>query len=1174
MSNLFKKVTSSVAALTVVFSVVSPIAGANAAYTSSIEAANKLAASGVITDKSANPADYRLGDNITRREIVKVAIQLASCQDVTLNTEYKGKFSDVPSTDWAWKYAETAVDNGFIAANAKFDPSRNVSKAEALKMVMNATQVAKADGEANFWDAYVKGAVAAGVTDTFSDYDAAAQRGWIFKAAANALDAGTCGADSGNILDDLLNGIDNTDGTSTGTTTDVSTGSTTTGGTFTVALSPDTAASASIPGGVTGLPVASYDFTAGDSDVTITSITVKRKGLSDKDTLTSLAAFSSDGRASKGKDDSQNDNTEALLTLTNGFVVKAGQTRTLSIVADTAIAATAANDEFAIELVEVVASATAQSDGSLVANTFKIGSVDAPKVYVQSNGNVSNPKLGEEGVDAFKFAVKGASDEDVVVKSITFRADNSNASDDLANFKVYLGSSEVASAAAMNDKYVTFTFGNGLTIAKNKIEKFTVKADVVGGASDIIKFYVDKSLDVTANGTKYGYGAAVDILSADAAGELGSITIQAGELALVDVDAPADKIRENKDDVVFGSVKVTNVAGKNLELQDFGVKIVVTWAPYFDANNDNIQNGGELTVTKISDILENVELYNVDSGASYEIDTDTSAGLTKVYSDTDLGINLPAGTATFQIRADVKENLGGFDATKFNLTLTTGTLSAVTGGFKVVETADDTVVSDITPSSLSWKTVAGTEAGATATVTPLSDLSKVQGSNDVAALQFEVEADQSSAVTLDEIVAKVRSNGNTADATNQQIAQVSLYKGNSISDANLLDRVSGSNLASGSATFDGFEVVIPANTKQSFVVTVSFVDGSNAVTGSTYRVQLTSVSATDDENDDIIVGGVASVISARDITVTNAGTLSINADANNTDNKEDKTVLAGTSKTVFSADVQAQNESADVEIAEFTISQNVKNAVVNASLYLGDTLIATNSNADISSTKVTFKDLTTLIIPTSTKELRLALNTANIGFEEVGETLKNVTVSAVDLKTIEGVDSGKVIADKNLASTSSRNFSIVPATVTPSVTSTLSGGQAKLKITVDAGANKVETSNNTPNVLLTDLKFSELGNNALGYTIYKEGESSRKGTISNTGVFAKGTMDDVLDLTISSDATYVIVPTGTVDKTYTLNLAKDGVVYSVVDSTNTPLTGATGLKSSLTSEVELGTKSY
>jgi len=74
--SLLKKVTSAVAGLAIVFSIVSPIAGVSAAYTS-LEAANKLATLGVIVDQSSNPVDYRLGDTITRREMLKVMANLS-----------------------------------------------------------------------------------------------------------------------------------------------------------------------------------------------------------------------------------------------------------------------------------------------------------------------------------------------------------------------------------------------------------------------------------------------------------------------------------------------------------------------------------------------------------------------------------------------------------------------------------------------------------------------------------------------------------------------------------------------------------------------------------------------------------------------------------------------------------------------------------------------------------------------------------------------------------------------------------------------------------------------------------------------------------------------------------------------------------------------------------------
>lgn len=832
----------------------------------------------------------------------------------------------------------------------------------------------------------------------------------------------------------------------------------------------------------------------------------------------------------------------------------------------------------------MVSSADVKFVWSLVGNTMKVGGVNAASVSVEANGSVSNPTLGSENADIFKFQVVGATDEDVVLKSITFKSDSSDAEEDLANFVLLNNTKEVAATASMNGKYLTFDLGNGLTIGEDKTEKFTVRADVVAWAGDVFGFAVDKKLDVTAEGTKYGYGAAITVSEGTLLGN--QITIQAWELTLVDIDAPSDKVREDKDNVTLGTVKVTNVSGGNLELQKFWVLATLTAGTAFvdDGNGggtagDGIQNGTEAAVT-LSTIFENFELV-ADNGAAYELDL---AG--NVYQDTDLNITLPQGTTEFSFRADTKKTIVNFDTASVVFTLDaslnvgkTDDANLTNGSFLVVELEDDKPVSDLTPSSLSWKKVSGTESSATVATVPLSDITKVRGANDVVALQFEVEADESSALTMDEAKVYIEGPLAAAGASSQEISQVTLYRG-SVSESNLLDRVSGSNLASWVATFDGFETSIAANAKQTFVVTVGIVDGADAVGAGVNDVKasLYSISVEDDDNDDVdatynavLLSSTNPAVSSRDIDVVNFGTLTLSEDANNDDNKDNKTVLAGTSKVIFSVDVQSQNESVDVETVTFAVNQDLRNAAVNASLYLDDTLVATNANSDIAAGTITFKNLTSLIIPQETKELKLAINTATIGFEKVGATVTSLNVTSVTLSDATWVDSGKDVANaSDAAIITSKDVAIVPVVITPSVTSSISGGQGKLKITIDTGSNTVDASNSTPSITLTDLVFSQLGNTAEAdaYKIYKEGESARSGTITSAWVFNAWTMT-AADLTISSNTTYVIVPKGTVDTTYTLNLTKEGIEYTV-----NGVAGSVWLTSNMATEIELGSKSY
>ena len=151
MSNIFKKITSASMAMLIVLSIVSPFSGVMAAY-STLESANKLAALGVIVDNSANPANYRLGDSITRGEMAKVTMKLSETE---VADACAGKFSDLKATDWACKYAEAGLANGYFAANATFRPMDVVTKIEALKMVMKARGIEKSSNS-DWMAAYVE----------------------------------------------------------------------------------------------------------------------------------------------------------------------------------------------------------------------------------------------------------------------------------------------------------------------------------------------------------------------------------------------------------------------------------------------------------------------------------------------------------------------------------------------------------------------------------------------------------------------------------------------------------------------------------------------------------------------------------------------------------------------------------------------------------------------------------------------------------------------------------------------------------------------------------------------------------------------------------------------------------------------------------------------------------
>lgn len=649
MSNFAKKVLSVVSGAAVVAAAIVP-AGVSAAMTS-LEAANALGNASVIVSQSDASA-YRLGDATTREELSKVIVKLGNL-DVT---EGESVFQDADFADWSEKYAKALNEAGYAASNAYFNPKRNASKIEALKWVMEARDI-ESGSNSDWRAARVEGAVAAGIATSFSDYDTNATRGQVFIWAAEALALETAAEDE-DFWNDLIGGIDEEPTTEEPTTeeptdtTPVVTGN----GDLMVSLSPETPVSATVPGDISGLAVATFDFTAGAEDVTLSSLVLKRTGLSDANTLNGLAAFTDDGRASKAKNDSQENDTEATLTLSDGgVVVQAGETTTITIVADIEeVGADNAADadgtfatsgsEFAIQLIEVTATAAVDLDSNLVGNTMKLGGVNAAGVTIENDGSVSDVKVGDEGVEIFKFKVEGSSTEDVVLNSITFKGEGSiDEEDELSNYQLEFDGSVVATAEA-NGKYVTFNLGEGVTIAEGQTEKFSVLANIDAGVSETIAFKVDKTLDVSAEGTKFGFGASVNINDVDAAdgvatpsntvstrNELGLLSVDAGELTLVDMDAPSDKIRADKDNVELGSIKVTNVSGAPLELQSFAVDVTVS--------------AGTLATT-----FENFEVEI--NGTAYELEAVTGG-----YSDTDLTVSLPEGVTTMVLQADTKDGV-------------------------------------------------------------------------------------------------------------------------------------------------------------------------------------------------------------------------------------------------------------------------------------------------------------------------------------------------------------------------------------------------------------------------------------------------------------------------------------------------------------------------------------
>ncbi len=146
-------------------------------------AAEFLADKWIIT----NSDEYHLDSNITRREMLKVMMNLSWREFLNI---CEWIFQDLTDTDWGCKYAEAAYAAWFIAWNDNFRPDDFVTEVEALKMISQAISMDtyESGSDWNWWDKYVNWAKYFGI---LSDYDSVtisySQRSKVFYMAAKTF---------------------------------------------------------------------------------------------------------------------------------------------------------------------------------------------------------------------------------------------------------------------------------------------------------------------------------------------------------------------------------------------------------------------------------------------------------------------------------------------------------------------------------------------------------------------------------------------------------------------------------------------------------------------------------------------------------------------------------------------------------------------------------------------------------------------------------------------------------------------------------------------------------------------------------------------------------------------------------------------------------------------------
>ncbi len=263
------------------------------------------------------------------------------------------------------------------------------------------------------------------------------------------------------------------------------------------------------PDNASRIPFTVVKFTASaDGDVTVSSLTVERTGLANDAVFSGLILLD-ENLQQLGLEKTLNSVHQVILN--EPFVVKAGQTRTMTIAGNRADTATHAGEIAYLALVAVNTSATVNGtlpitgSGQTINETLAIGSVTMAKGPLDP-ATTATKEIGTTGYTFSSVKITAGSNEKVRLLSIRWNQAGSAAQSDFANLKTYVDGTAYATAISADGKYYTTTFDGGIVIDKGFSKEVSIKGDIVGGSARTMIFDIYKRTDIYLKGETYNYG--------------------------------------------------------------------------------------------------------------------------------------------------------------------------------------------------------------------------------------------------------------------------------------------------------------------------------------------------------------------------------------------------------------------------------------------------------------------------------------------------------------------------------------------------------------------------------------------------------------------------------------------------------------------------------------------
>ncbi len=810
-------------------------------------------------------------------------------------------------------------------------------------------------------------------------------------------------------------------------------GSTPVTGALTVALASDTPAGMTVPYNAASVPLVKVNLTAGSSDVTVSGLRFHRVGVGAAGDLANVYLYNQDGvRLTTGRTINSSTNVVEFNAL--NLTIPAGSMKSVYVYGDFNVASTATGGEHAFEVQDaasVVVSGSATVGGAFPVrgNVFVVGSVASARVDVTKGSTPANPTIGSKQIEISNFKLT-ANTNDVSVSQMTLYQGGSVTNSDLTNFKLYQGTTLVATAASVSSNgHIVLKFNPAYTIANGNTKVFSLKADVAGRAGRTIRTYLEYTTDLTAMDLKYSAGANVCITSSgtcttgsfDGTGtNYVEVTTQGGTLTNSSNGPATGNLAKGQLGATLYTFALTS-PDNTLEIRNLRFSLV------------NI-TGGTCRVFGSSSTayFRNIKIKNLDTGETWmgpkEL-TANAASTALVFTDSQ---NISAGqTINLAFTADLSssEDATGEFFGNSNCQYRADFVPFEANDVRVVETGEYLDISKIVPNQTvtgNAQTIKSSNLTVSLATNPVSN-TIVKKQQNVPVAGLVLSASDESDITVTNVtlagqaaLASVNSFGGSATALanfSQRVTSLALFDGDT-----QVGLAKAPDTTTGKAQITNMNLVVPKGTSKTLTVKASF--SSTASTTAPYDqiavgvAAAADITAQDADSNTVNPGLDAAVVAqatgaAPSVvqTVRNSGVITLQADAHPTTNL----VVAGKDAWVSFAQYKATAQYEDIQIDRIAVLAS-------------STAGLTANNADFSAVAIAkdgailSQDVFSTVGTTGTKDINLTSNMITVPKDssvdfQIWAKLSNVQTSSSNTNVARSGDAPALGMNQNLQDT-------------------------------------------------------------------------------------------------------------------------------------------------------------